>query len=70
MAERAKLPVHAIYSSPAERPETAQYSDRIELPVQVLESLYEITGTDRQSWKSAERTFPVLELFRSGTHSK
>ncbi|CAI8975528.1 histidine phosphatase family protein [Methylocaldum szegediense] len=74
MAERvAKLPVHAIYSSPAERTlETAQYlSDRIELPVQVLESLYEIdfgdwTGQPLEELRRNAR-FRFWNCFRSGT---
>jgi len=74
MAERvAKLPVRAIYSSPSDRTrETAHYlSERLELPVQVLESLYEIdfgdwTGRSLDELRRNER-FRFWNSFRSGT---
>lgn len=74
MAERvAKLPVQAIYSSPADRTrETASYlAERLALPVQVLDGLYEIdfgdwTGRSLDELRQSER-FRLWNSFRSGT---
>jgi probable phosphoglycerate mutase len=74
MAERvAKLPVQAIYSSPADRTrETASYlAERLALPVQLLENLYEIdfgdwTGRSLDELRQSER-FRLWNSFRSGT---
>jgi probable phosphomutase (TIGR03848 family) len=74
MAERvARLPVDALYSSPADRAqETAEFlSDRLELPVQTLEALNEIdfgdwTGQKLDELRPLER-FRRWNGFRSGT---
>jgi broad specificity phosphatase PhoE len=74
MAERvAKLPVEAIYSSPADRTrETAEYlSERMRLPVNGLENLHELdfgdwTGRTLDELRRIER-FGHWNRFRSGT---
>jgi len=74
MAERvARLPVAALYSSPADRTrETAGFlSERLGLPVQTLETLHEIdlgdwTGRKLEDLRRQE-TFGRWNTFRSGT---
>lgn len=74
MAERvARLPVAALYSSPADRTrETAEFlSERLGLPVQFLETLHEIdlgdwTGRKLEDLRRLE-TFARWNSFRSGT---
>jgi probable phosphomutase (TIGR03848 family) len=74
MAERvARLPVEAIYSSPADRTrETAAHVARwLDLPVEVRESLHELdfgdwTGRSVEELRSVER-FAQWNGFRSGT---
>lgn len=74
MAERvARLSVSALYSSPAERTlETASHlSERLDLPVRVLESLNEIDFGDWTGKKLEElrrlEAFGRWNTFRSGT---
>ncbi|BBA34139.1 GDP-mannose 4,6-dehydratase [Methylocaldum marinum] len=74
MAERvARLSVSALYSSPAERTlETARHlSERLDLPVRVLESLNEIdfgdwTGKKLEELRRSD-VFARWNAFRSGT---
>ena len=74
LAERiAKLPVRAVYSSPAERTrETAHHlAERLALPVQVLDGLYEIefgawTGRSLAELRQSPH-FQDWNRFRSGT---
>ncbi|HYE38020.1 histidine phosphatase family protein [Methylocaldum sp.] len=73
MADRvANLPVKALYSSPADRTlETTRYlSERLDLPVQVLESLNEIDFGDWIGRKLGDlrriEAFGRWNTFRSG----